>query len=62
MAYAVLIGAVAGAVFHEALSGGRREFISATRLEADRYDVQVDDDPKRLLAAHDEVLAAEPDC
>jgi hypothetical protein len=43
-AYAVVLGAVFGAVsgalVHEALSGGRRDFISATRIEADRYDVQ----------------------
>jgi hypothetical protein len=59
LAYGVVIGAVFGAVsgalFHEALSGGRRDFISATRIEADRYDVQVDEDAaadaKRLLAA-----------
>jgi Heat induced stress protein YflT domain len=59
LAFAVVIGAVFGAVtgalVHEALSGGRRDFISATRIEADRYDVQVDadaaDDATRLLAA-----------
>jgi hypothetical protein len=59
LAFAVVIGAafgaVSGALVHEALSGGRRDFISATRIEADRYDVQVDedaaDDGKRLLAA-----------
>jgi hypothetical protein len=35
--------------------GRRRDFISATRIEADRYDLQVDegaaDDAVRLLAA-----------
>ena len=50
-----LFGAVSGALVHEALSGGRRDFVSATRIEADRYDLQVDedaaDDAKRLLAA-----------
>jgi len=42
-----------GALVHEALSGGRRDFVSATRIEADRYDLQVDEDSadnaKRLL-------------
>jgi hypothetical protein len=59
LAYAVVLGAVfgapSGALVHEALSGGRRDFISATRIEADRYDVQVDedaaDDAKRLLSS-----------
>ena len=50
-----LFGAVAGALVHEALSGGRRDFTSFTRIEADRYDIQVDDDAsgeaKRLLDA-----------
>jgi hypothetical protein len=58
-AYAVAIGALFGALsgplVHDALSGGRRDFISATRLEADRYDLQIDadaaDDAGRLLAA-----------
>jgi hypothetical protein len=57
LAYAVVIGAVFGAVsgglVHAALSGGRRDFISATRIEADRYDLQVDqdsaDEAQRLL-------------
>jgi hypothetical protein len=59
LAYAVVLGALFGAVFgpliHEALSGGRRDFISSTRIEADRYDLQVDegaaDDAKGLLGA-----------
>jgi hypothetical protein len=55
LAYAVVLGAVSGALVHKALSGGRRDFISATRLEADRYDVRVDEDvaedATRLLAA-----------
>jgi hypothetical protein len=59
LAYAVVLGAgfgvaVSGALVHEALSGGRRDFISATRIEADRYDVQVDadsaDEAERLLS------------
>jgi Heat induced stress protein YflT domain len=51
----VLFGTVSGALLHEARSGGRRDFISATRIEADRYELQVDegaaDDAGRLLAA-----------
>jgi hypothetical protein len=58
LAYAVILGAVfgalSGALVHEVRSGGRRDFISATRIEAHRYDVQVDadaaDDAKRLLS------------
>jgi hypothetical protein len=50
-----LLGAVSGALLHEALSGGRRDFASTTRLEAGRYDLQVDEDSadeaKRLLDA-----------
>jgi hypothetical protein len=50
-----LFGAGSGALLHEARSGGRRDFISATRIEADRYELQVDegaaDDAGRLLAA-----------
>jgi Heat induced stress protein YflT domain len=48
LGYAVFLGAAVGAVsaalVHEALSGGRRDFISATRIEAARYDLQVDED------------------
>lgn len=59
LAYAVVLGAVFGAVsgalVHQALSGGRRDFISATRIEADRYDVEVDansaDAAERLLSS-----------
>ena len=59
LAYAVVLGAVfgaaSGALVHEALSGGRRDFISATRIEADRYDVQIDadsaDEAERLLSS-----------
>jgi hypothetical protein len=55
LAYVVVLGALSGALVHEVLSGGRRDFISGTRLEADRYDVQIDegaaDDATRLLAA-----------
>ena len=49
-----LLGAVSGALLHEALSGGR-DFASTTRIEAGRYDLQVDEDSadeaKRLLDA-----------
>jgi hypothetical protein len=52
-ATAALFGALSGALVHEALSGGGRDFVSATRIEADRYDLQVDEDSadnaKRLL-------------
>lgn len=54
-AIGALLGAVSGALVHDALSGGRRDFIAATRLEADRYDLQIDegaaDDAGRLLAS-----------
>lgn len=57
--YALVLGAMFGALFgasvQYARSGGRRDFASATDIEADRYDVQVDgavaDDAKRLLDA-----------
>jgi hypothetical protein len=53
VALAVVFGALSGALVHEALSGGRRDFVSGTRIEADRYDVQMDQDSadaaKRLL-------------
>ena len=59
LGYAVFLGAAVGAVsatlVHEALSGGRRDFISATRIEADRYDLQIDEDradeAERLLSS-----------
>jgi hypothetical protein len=50
-----LLGAVSGGLLHEALSGGRRDFVSTTRIEAERYELQVDEDSaheaKRLLDA-----------
>jgi hypothetical protein len=50
-----LLGAVSGALLHMALSGGRRDFASTTRIEAERYDLQVDagsaDEARRLLEA-----------
>ena len=50
-----LLGAVSGALLHMALSGGRRDFASKTRIEAERYELQVDessaDEAKRLLDA-----------
>jgi membrane protein required for beta-lactamase induction len=56
--YAVIAGAIFGALLGalaHALQGGRRDFVSATAIQADRYDVQVDeavaDEAKRLLEA-----------
>jgi hypothetical protein len=57
--YALVVGAMFGALFaisvHYARSGGRRDFASATDIEADRYDVQIDgavaEEAKRLLDA-----------
>jgi hypothetical protein len=57
--YALVVGATVGALFGASMqyarSGGRRDFASATDIEADRYDVQVEgavaDDAKRLLDA-----------
>jgi hypothetical protein len=50
-----LLGSVSGALLHVALSGGRRDFASRTRIEAERYELQVDDgsadEAKRLLDA-----------
>lgn len=55
MVLGAVFGAVSGALVHQALSGGRRDFISATRIEADRYDVEVDansaDAAERLLSS-----------
>ena len=48
-----LFGALYGAVFQYAASGGKRDFVSAPSIEAERYDVQVDepaaDEAKRVL-------------
>jgi hypothetical protein len=50
-----LLGSLSGALLHQALSGGRREFLSTSRIEAERYDLQVDEDSaqeaRRLLDA-----------
>jgi hypothetical protein len=55
--YAVVAGAIFGALFGAAAHwsmGGRRDFASATRTEADRYEVQVDaelaEEGRRLIA------------
>jgi hypothetical protein len=49
-----LFGALSGVLFQYADSGGKRDFVSATNIEADRYEVQVDegaaDEAQRLLA------------
>jgi hypothetical protein len=48
-----LLGSLSGALLHQALSGGRRDFLSTSRIEAERYDLQVDEDSaqeaRRLL-------------
>jgi hypothetical protein len=44
VATGALFGALFGALVRDALSGGRRDFLSFTRIEADRYDVQIDTD------------------
>jgi hypothetical protein len=50
-----MFGALLGAVAQYAASGGRRDFVSAMQIEADRYEVQVDrpaaDEATRLLDA-----------
>jgi hypothetical protein len=54
--WGLFFGTLAGAVFGlvtYALSGGKRDFVSATQIVADRYDVVVDartaDDARRIL-------------
>jgi hypothetical protein len=57
--YSVIVGGIfgslLGALVHAGVSGGRRDFVSATSIVADRYEVQVDegvaDEAQRLLAA-----------
>jgi hypothetical protein len=56
--YAVIAGAIFGAAFGalaHAATGGRRDFASVANTEADRYEVQVDDEvadeAQRLLEA-----------
>ena len=38
-----LFGALWGVLFQYADSGGKRDFVSAASIEADRYEVQVDE-------------------
>jgi hypothetical protein len=65
---ALWLGAVVGAVFGllaHALTGGRRDFTSVSSMEADEYDVQVDeplaDEAARLLAGTEAGAAAATD-
>ena len=59
LAYSVIVGGLFGAGFgaiaYESNSGGQRDFVSDTGIEADRYEDQVDegvaDEAQRLLAA-----------
>jgi hypothetical protein len=54
--FGAVVGALFGVVAH-ALTGGRRDFTSVSRTEADEYEVQVDDEladeAARLLAGMD---------
>ena len=38
-----LFGALSGVLFQYADSGGKRDFVSAANIEADRYELQVDE-------------------
>lgn len=45
--YSVLVGAIAGALFAavaQGMQGGRRDFASSTAMQAERYELQVDDE------------------
>jgi hypothetical protein len=57
VAVGAVFGAVWGAVFHAASSEGERDFVSSSRLVADRYEVQVEEafaaEAKRLLSVMD---------
>src|SRR4051794_18650790 len=62
--YGIVSGAILGAVFGatmHALTGGQRDFASVSALDADRFDVQVDEDvadrAMELLRALDGVTA-----
>jgi hypothetical protein len=44
LALGALFGALYGAVAQYAASGGKRDFVSAPSIQADRYDVQVDEE------------------
>ena len=44
LAVGALFGALYGAFFQYASSGGKRDFVSASSIQADRYDVQVDEE------------------
>jgi hypothetical protein len=46
LVYAVVLGAILGAIFGgfaQAALGGRRDFASVTGMQAERYELQVDD-------------------
>lgn len=51
--FGAIVGAIVGLLFH-AFSGGRRDFTSVSGIQADRYNVMVDDEvaaeAARLLA------------
>lgn len=42
--YSLALGALFGALTQYAASGGKRDFVSAPSIQADRYDVRVDEE------------------
>jgi hypothetical protein len=44
LALGALFGALYSALFQYAASSGKRDFVSASSIQADRYDVQVDEE------------------
>jgi hypothetical protein len=44
LALGALFGALYGALAQYATSGGKRDFVSAPSIQAERYDVQVDEE------------------
>jgi uncharacterized membrane protein len=65
--YGIVAGAIMGAIFGaimHAATGGQRDFSSVSGLDAERFEVMVDDDlaerAAELLRAHDRAPTASP--
>lgn len=61
--YAVILGAIVGAVFGavgHAAQGGRRDFASVSGLQAERYEIQVDDAVAAEAEQHLGAMPARP--